>query len=66
LNLVGNNFENIEITNTLGVPVYKEALNSPPENNTLHIDLDAQPNGVYILFVTSQQGVSTRKIIIQK
>lgn len=66
LNLVGNNFENIEITNTLGVPVYKETLNSPPENNTLHIDLGAQPNGVYILFVTSQQGVSTRKIIIQK
>ena len=66
MNLVGNNFENIEITNTLGVPVYKEALNSPPENNTLHIDLGAQPNGVYILFVTSQQGVSTRKIIIQK
>lgn len=66
INLTGNNFEDIEITNTLGMTVYKEPLISQPRNNSLTIDLSAQPNGVYILHITSQQGVLTKKIIIQK
>jgi len=66
INLIGVNFENIKITDALGTPVYTEPLSYQSKNNTLHIDLGTQPNGVYILYVTSQQGVMTRKIIIQK
>lgn len=66
LKLAGNNFENIEITDALGRPVYKKLLNSQLIENIQQIDLSAQPNGVYILYVASQQGILTRKIIIQK
>ena len=64
--LTGGDFENIKITDALGRLVYTNLLSSLPKDNTLHIDLSAQPNGVYILYVNSQQGVLTRKIIIQK
>jgi len=66
LSLAGNGFENLEITDALGRRVYQESLNSDIRSNTLQIDLSAQPNGVYILYVNTQQGPLTRKIIIQK
>ena len=66
LSLAGIGFENIEITDALGRPVYRESLSPQLRNNILQIDLSSQPDGVYILYVNSQQGVLTRKIIIQK
>lgn len=66
LNLTGSGFQSLEITDALGRPVYQEPLSSELKDNTLSIDLSAEPNGVYILYLTAQQGVLTRKIIIQK
>jgi len=66
INLMANTFDNIEITDALGRTVYQEPLNFQALNNTLQIDLSAQPNGVYILYAHSKQGISTRKILIER
>ena len=66
INLAGNDFDKLEITDALGRPVYQEPLNFQSVNNTLHIDLSAQPNGVYILYAHTIQGTLTRKILIER
>jgi len=64
--LKGDGFENLEVTDVLGRPVYQQLLSSASKDNTLYIDLGGQADGVYILHVNSQQGIFTKKIIIQK
>lgn len=64
--LNGSGFENMEITDALGRELNTQTLSPQLKNNTMHINLGALPDGVYILQVNSQSGVSTRKIIIQK
>ena len=64
--LNGSGFENLQITNALGMQVYKETLSPKESNNTLNINLSNLSDGVYILQVNSRQDLLTRKIIIQK
>lgn len=66
LNVSGNNFDKLEITDALGRLVYQESLTLQNGNNIIHIDLSGQPNGVYILYVHSKQGILTKKILIEK
>ncbi len=66
INLKGNGFENVEITDALGRKVYTQMLSPRLKINTLHIDLSSLSDGVYVLYVNSDRGLLTRKIIIQK
>ena len=51
----------IEITNLVGVTVYSSLLN----NNTTSIDISDQPNGIYLIKLTSNEKMITKKIIKQ-
>lgn len=64
--ITGATIKNIEVADALGRPVYTESFNSMLKDNIIHIDLSKQPDGLYILYLSSQQGIVTRKIIIQK
>lgn len=66
ITLIGNRFENLNIMDALGRQVYTQLLSPELRNNTLHLNLSALSDGVYILQVNSGRGMLTRKIIIQK
>ena len=51
----------IEITNLVGVTVYSSLLN----NNTTSIDISDQPNGIYLIKLTSNEKMITKKIVKQ-
>ncbi len=51
----------IEITNLVGITVYSSLLN----NNTTSIDISDQPNGIYLIKLTSNDKMITKKIIKQ-
>jgi len=62
----GEGFENIIINDELGRTVYSEYLDAKLYDYTLHADLSSQPNGIYIVQLFTNEGVITRKLIIEK
>jgi hypothetical protein len=62
----GKGFEMITISDELGNEIYKNALDASRDNYILHPNLSQQPDGIYILQLTTNNGLITRKLIIQK
>jgi hypothetical protein len=56
------NISAIEIVNLVGEKIYQSAINSTKSE----IDLSKQPNGIYFLQLKTEQGVATKKLIINK
>jgi hypothetical protein len=54
--------ENAEVYNMLGEIVNKNF----ESNSQMQIDLTTQANGIYFLFIKTEKGVETRKIMIQR
>lgn len=53
----------LEIYNVVGEKIY--SINNTPLNNTT-IDLSNQPNGIYFITIKTEEGVVTKKVIINK
>lgn len=62
LQLKGIQIANIFISNMSGVRVFESQI----ENHQSTIDISEQPNGIYILQITSKYGTTTKKIILEK
>jgi hypothetical protein len=62
--MINSNITNGElyIYNVLGEKIYFQK----NENEESEIDLSKQPNGIYFLQMKTEQGISTRKIVINK
>jgi Secretion system C-terminal sorting domain len=59
-----NNLENasLKITNALGQIIVEQKIN----NATTQLDLSAQVSGIYFVEITSKQGKTVKKIVVQK
>ncbi len=66
LGFEGSGFNNFEVSDALGRLVYKQPLNPQQYNWSVQIDLSGLADGLYFLQINSTQGVSTKKIVIQK
>ncbi len=66
VDLKGNGYTNMEITDALGRNVYSQSLPPDIKNNKLLIDLSSLSDGIYVLQVRSEKGILTGKIVLQK
>jgi len=56
----------LDITNELGVTVYSKLIPKSTQGNVIEVDLSALPDGIYLARITSNEGVTTKKIVLQK
>jgi trimeric autotransporter adhesin len=64
--LTGNGYIAMKVFDELGRVVYNQPLNVEQEENNLNINISNMPNGIYILQLLTQKGISCREIEVQK
>jgi PKD repeat protein len=62
----GMKMADIRVTNSLGNPVYSADGVSAGKNASIPVNLGDVPEGVYFVTVTAENGISTRKVVIQR
>jgi len=66
IKLYGSGYNSLKICNVLGQEYYSQILDVQKQNPQITINALNIPPGIYILQVSSQQGVSSKRIVIQK
>ena len=64
--LNGKGYVSIKISDELGREIYCQPIDPDKQNQNLNINLTSFSNGIYMMQVTSANGVSAKKIVIQK
>jgi hypothetical protein len=55
----------VRLTDMKGREIYSQSVNQPRGEYRSNIDLSEQPKGVYMISVMSDEGVTTRKVILE-
>lgn len=66
IGMQGNGYTQLTISDELGRTVFYSHLNPELSNSILPLNLDFEPNGVYIVQIIAEQGTITRKLVIQR
>lgn len=64
--LNGNGYISVKVIDVLGREIYSQPIDAKNKYQILNLSVADVVNGVYILQITSDNGVVSRRIVIQK